>query len=73
MPLLPPSYDPSPEEIAAACAALRRGWTTAERNRRSAGPIHPTNGSARRPAPWVLQLPSIELTPALAAALHVLR
>ena len=31
---LPPRYEPSEAEIAEACAAIRRGWTEAERLRR---------------------------------------
>ena len=29
-------YDPTPEEIAAACAEIRAGWSEGEKQRRSA-------------------------------------
>ena len=73
MALLSHSYDPSPEEIAAGCAALRGAWTIAERKRRRAGPIRPTQGPVRRWADRPLLLTRVELTPGMAAALCVLR
>lgn len=73
MSLFAPTYDPSPEAIARACAALRRGWTPAERNRRRAGPVGLSNRlirCAERQGPQPVQ---VELTPALAVDLQVVR
>jgi hypothetical protein len=73
MALLSHSFDPTPDEIEAACAALRRGWTIAERERRRAGPIRSTPRSTRRLDDHPLLHSRVELTPSMAAELSVLR
>jgi hypothetical protein len=64
------NYEPSPEEIAKACAAFRQQWTDAERRRREDyQPMilrHPAETAARTRG-WQAE----ELTPDLATELDV--
>jgi len=60
-----PKYVPTEEEIAAACAEIRRGWSPAEHCQRAAGMVNgktscPTGGRI----PW--RLPTVQFRPGFA-------
>jgi hypothetical protein len=73
MPLVSSGYDPSPEEIASACAAINRQWSISERNRRLAGPLSLSKGLCLHLERPPRNRPRVELTPDLAAELEVRR
>ena len=48
------SRDPSPAEIAAMCAEIRKGWSEAEHRRRAAGYERPEDSDTRNAIGFVL-------------------
>jgi len=73
MPLARPNYEPSPEEIASECEAIRSQWTSAERRRRLDGLADLSTRSGRRTERRKRIRTLVELTPDLAAELNVRR
>jgi hypothetical protein len=69
----PLPWDPTPEEIGAACARIQRGWSPEERRRRLYGML-PGRRCASQP---IAELPRwappvIDAEPEVAAALEVM-